>query len=114
MKKQKFFILLASLITAYIPLKATSKQEIFIAKLNAESQKSALRKELDEKQRIEQGKQYEAESREKQRVSAQKRGAQERLEKQERELQMNIVRQLENTTDTDDNSFAGESIPVLD
>lgn len=44
----------------------------------------------------------------------QKRRVQGRLEKQERELQMNIIRQLENTIDTDDNSFAGESIPVLD
>lgn len=89
MKKQKLFILLASLMIIYIPLESASKQEIFIAKLNAESQKSALREELAEKQRIEQG-------------------------KQERELQISVVRQLENTIDTDENNFAGESISVLD
>ena len=136
MRKNKFFVLLVSIMAIYAPFASASAQpevalegsELSIDQMapikEAENHKKAMEMMERHKKAMERmehhkiinnlHKQREFLDSKTQEIIIKKSKAQERLEKQEREFEMNIIRRLENTIDTDDNSFAGESTPVLD
>ncbi|MEK7340026.1 MAG: hypothetical protein WBD50_02310 [Candidatus Rhabdochlamydia sp.] len=107
MKKQKIFILIASLMASYASLEAASQKEMLIARLDAKCQSIHIQ-ELAKKQEVEEQKQYEAAKEEKQRIVAQKERKADRLKKQEMQEQRNLIHNLE----TNDDNFMADSIPV--
>lgn len=105
MKKQKIFILIASLMASYASLEAASQKEMLIARLDAKGQSIHIQ-ELAKKQEEESQKKYEAARAEKQRIAAQEERKVDRLKKQEMQEQRNLIHNLE----TDEDGF--DSIPV--
>ncbi|PWU13889.1 MAG: hypothetical protein C5B45_05305 [Chlamydiae bacterium] len=104
-KKQKFFILIASLMTSYTLLEAASPQEMLIARLDAKGQSIHIR-ELAKKQEEESQRKYEAARAEKQRIATQEERKADRLKKQEKQEQRSLIHNLE----TGEDDF--DSIPV--
>ncbi len=105
MKKQKIFILIASLVTSYASLQAVSPKEMLIARLDAKGQSIHIQ-ELAKKQEEESQKKYEAARAEKQRIAAQEERQADRLKKQEMQEQRKLIHNLE----TGEDGF--DSIPV--
>ncbi|KAG6559623.1 hypothetical protein RHABOEDO_000299 [Candidatus Rhabdochlamydia oedothoracis] len=107
MKKQKVFILIASLVISYSSLEAAFQQETLIAKLGAKGQSIHIQ-ELANKQEAERQKQSNAERAEKQRIAKQEEHKTDRLKKQEIEEQRKLIQKLE----VDEDHFMTDSIPV--
>lgn len=99
MKKQKIFILVASLVTSYSSLEATSQKEMLITRPDAKDQ-SIHMQGLVKKQEIERA--------EKQRVAKQEEYKTDQFKKQEIEEQRNLIHNLE----VDEDHFMADSILI--
>lgn len=107
MKKQKVFILIASLVTSYASLEASFHKEMLIARLDAKGQ-SIHMQELARKQEAEKQKQCEIERAEKQRIAARKQRRADRLKKQDIQEQKNLIQNLETVEDIFDSTSVSE------